>query len=112
MLTSEFFTPYNMMLVIPVGLAGLMLMPLLYRGLVDAVMPWRELSADELPSRVWTYEERRKMVARRNEERMASAREAWRRGDPNAAAMIGRRRSDYEALGIPFPGDDEQQKAM
>lgn len=111
MIASEFFTPYNMMLAIPVGLAGLMLMPLLYRGLADAVMPWRELSDDALPNRVWTDEERRKMVIRRNEERMASAREAWRRGDPNAAAMIGRRRSDYEALGISFPGDDENKLA-
>lgn len=111
MLSSEFFTPYNMMLVIPVALAGFMLMPLLYRGLADAVMPWRDLAVDELPSRVWTDDERRKMVIRRNEERMASAREAWRRGDPKAAAMIGRRRSDYEALGIAFPGDDENKLA-
>jgi hypothetical protein len=108
MLASEFFTPYNIMLVIPVGLAGLMLMPLLYRGLADAIMPWRELTEDEIPSRAWTDEERRRMVIRRNEERMASAREAWRRGDPSATAMIGRRRSDYEALGIPFPGEEEK----
>lgn len=109
MLASELFSPYNIMLIIPVGLAGLMLMPLLYRGLVDAVMPWHDLTTDDLPSRAWTDEERRRMVVRRNEERMASAREAWRRGDPNAASMIGRRRSDYEALGIPFPGEDDNQ---
>ena len=109
MLASELFSPYNMMLIIPVGLAGLMLMPLLYRGLVDAVMPWHDLTTDDLPSRAWTDEERRRMVVRRNEERMASAREAWRRGDPNAASMIGRRRSDYEALGIPFPSEDDNQ---
>lgn len=106
MVANEFLTPYNIMLIIPVVLAGLMLMPLLYRGLVDAVMPWRDLSADDMPTRAWTDDERRKIVARRNEERMATAREAWRRGDPNAQAMIGRRRSDYEALGIPFPGDE------
>ena len=108
MLASDVFTSQNMLLIVPVGLAGLMLMPLLFRGLADAIMPWNELREEDVPVRVWSDDERRKMIIRRNEDRMASAREAWRRGDPNAPAMIGRRRSDYEALGIPFPGDDEK----
>ena len=103
MLVSELFTFKNVIMIAPVAGAGLILMPLLYTGLVDAIMPWKELRADDFPEPIWTDAERGKTIARRNEARMAYAREAWRRGDPNAAAMIGRRSSDYEALGIPFP---------
>ena len=102
----EFFTPYNLMLVIPVVGAAVMLMPMLYRGIVDALMPWKDLNEDEGAARAWSADERRKIIIRRNEERMANAREAWRRGDAKAPALIGRRRSDYEALGIPFPEDN------
>ena len=105
MAASELFSFYNLILIIPVIIAGLVLMPLLMGGFSSAVMPWKDLVEDEMPLRSWTNEERRKVLARRNEERMAAAREAWRRGDPSAVNMIGRRRSDYEALGIPYPED-------
>lgn len=106
MLAREFFNIETLALVVPVALAGFIAAPLLYKGLSDAIMPWRDLAEEEQPRPQWTNEERRRILTRRNEERQAAAREAWRRGDPNAAAMIGRRRSDYDALGIPFPNQE------
>lgn len=103
MLVREFFNFETLSLVVPVAIAGFVAAPMLYKGLVDAISPWRDLVEEDAPRPQWTAEERRQLLARRNEERQAAAREAWRRGDPNATAMIGRRRSDYEALGIPFP---------
>jgi len=96
----------TLILVVPVVIGGLILMPFLLRGLTDAVMPWKDMEESASSTNAWSDSERRKVLARRSEERKAAARDAWRSGDPNAKDMIGRRRSDYEALGIPFPGDE------
>lgn len=99
---GSFFTLTNILLMLPVIIAGLYLMPLLYSGLVDAIMPWKEVNF-EGDTRDWKATDRRKQLDRRNSERKAAAREALRRGDPEAINLIGRRKSDFEALGIELP---------
>ena len=101
---SEFFTWANMLMMLPVIAAGIYFMPLLYKGLVDAVMPWKEVNAK--PDNRWNGVDRRKRIDRRNQERMSEAREALRRGDPDAPQLIGRRKDDYEILGVSLTRPD------
>ena len=103
---SEFLNWTNFAMMLPVILAGLYLMPLLYRGIVNAVMPWKEVNA--VADNRWNGVDRRQKMSRRNQERMAEAREACRRGDPEAAHLIGRRKSDYGVLGLDLPKADAQ----
>jgi hypothetical protein len=103
---SEIFAPENLIFIVPVVGAAVILMPLLYTGISNALVPYNELSEDSDYAKAWAQREHDRIQARRNEERRAFAREAWRQGDPNAPKLIGRRRSDYEALGIPYPGDE------
>lgn len=98
--SNTIFSLYNFILMIPVIFTGLILMPLLGIGFSNAVMPWSDIKEEAMPLNSWTNDERRKVIARRQEQRMAEAREAWRRGDPKAQDMIGRRSYDFEILGI------------
>lgn len=103
---NQFFTLTNFLMMLPVILAAIYLMPMFYHGLVEAIMPWKEVPATN--EKNWNGVDRRKQMDRRNAERMALAREAWRRGDPEAVSLIGRRKSDYEALGITMPESNSQ----
>lgn len=103
---NQFFTLTNFLLMLPVIAAAIYLMPMLYHSLVEAIMPWKEVNATN--EKTWNGVDRRKKMERRNAERLAAAREAWRRGDPEAANLVGRRKSDYEALGIPMPESQSQ----
>ncbi len=89
-----FFTMEHILMMIPVILAGLYLMPMLYKGLINAVMPWKDVNT-QTDTR-WTGPDRRKKIERRNAERMAKAREEWRRGNTDAIPTLGRRKSDRE----------------
>lgn len=93
---SQFFTLEHILMMIPVILAGMYLMPLLYKGLVNAVIPWKDVNS-QTETR-WTGQDRRKKLERRNSDRMAKAREEWRRGNTEVAPILGRRKSDLEAV--------------
>lgn len=93
------------MLWVPVFFIGGLVMRFAYGSLTDALIPWKDIDPEPDFKRGWIAEERRQIEERRGEERRAAARAAYLRGDKSAIAMIGRRRSDYEELGLPFPGD-------
>ena len=109
MKAPDYITWSSFLTMVSVIFSAVVLMPLVYTGIADALVPWRDIVAEDMPLRTWVDEEKIKVQKRRHEERMAAARDAWLRGDPKAGAMIGRRRSDYEALGLPFPDENAPQ---
>jgi hypothetical protein len=93
---KEFFTVETMTLVVPVVVSGAVLITLGSRFLMEKLMPWKEIGDKKSFASTWGEEERRLLNKRRTEERQARAREAVRRGDPDAMALVGRRQSDVE----------------
>lgn len=105
MITNDIFVPEYILLWAPVFFIGGLVMRFAYGSLIDALIPWKDVEPEPDFKKGWIADERRQIETRRGEERRAAARAAYLRGDTSAIAMIGRRRSDYEELGLPFPGD-------
>lgn len=80
-------------------------MRIAFSSLIDVLLPWSDSEPEVNVHKGWIADERRQLDTRRSEERKAAARAAYLNGSPEAYAMVGRRRKDYEDLGLPFPGD-------
>lgn len=103
MITKDFFNTEAALLWTPVFFIGGIVMRLAYTTLSEIFLPLTELEQEVDPRKGWIAEERRLLEGRRSDERRAAARAAYLRGDPAAPAMVGRRRSDYESLGLAYP---------
>lgn len=108
---KEFFTVETMVLLVPVVVSGVVLIGLGSKFLMEKLMPWKEITDHKSFADTWGAEERRLLNKRRTDERKAKAREAMRRGDPGAAGLIGRRRSDFEESGCQFHGGQEDERS-
>lgn len=100
---KEFFTVEAMALLVPVVVSGAVFIAFGSKFLMEKLMPWKEITDHKSFANTWGEEERRLLNKRRTEERQSKVREAMRRGDPVAANLVGRRRSDFDDLGYPFP---------
>lgn len=101
----EIFTFDALVLWIPVFVIGAFTVRLGYVAIVNALLPYKEMDPDVNVHTGWIADERRKLEDRRSSERREQAKAAYLRGDKSALSQIGRRRCDFEAVGLPFPGD-------
>jgi hypothetical protein len=106
---SSFFSLESMALLIPVIVLGLLFFILGVGFIVEKLMPWKEIDSKNSFSSDWARDERRLLDKRRSEDRQIRAREAVLSGGLVNSVSFGRRRSDFEDIGLIYPGDRRVQ---
>ncbi len=56
MKAPDYITWSSFLTMAPVIFSAVVLMPLVYTGIADALVPWRDIVAEDMPLRTWVDE--------------------------------------------------------